>query len=254
VLSPPTKQPLTLYWQAAETITQDYEVSLRLVDETGTEARRWSGPPTRGLAPTSTWQAGDILRDPWLLDLGGDAAKPLAPGRYQLTVALTSEAGPSLSLGEVEVIDRRRLFTLPDTAKPVVARFAEAITLVGYELSEAPLTGGARFILTLYWQTNQPIAQDYTVFSQILGPDGTVVGQHDGPPAEGLLPTTIWEAEEIIPDRHQIEVPLRQSGEYRLIVGLYDSTSGERLSLVGGSEQPGSDFVQLHTFNLKASR
>jgi hypothetical protein len=68
------------------------------------------------------------------------------------------------------------------------------------------------------------------------------------------LPTTIWEAEEIIPDRHQIEVPLRQSGEYRLIVGLYDSTSGERLSLVGGSEQPGSDFVQLHTFNLKASR
>ncbi|MBN1995501.1 MAG: glycosyltransferase family 39 protein [Anaerolineae bacterium] len=259
ILTPQTPQPLTLYWQAGENITADYGLLFRLVDAAGNEVASWSGRPARGLYPTSRWQPGELVRDPWLLNLAeAQQTRPVSPGYYHLQLVLFAEpSGPATGevlLGRVEVLDRRRLYTLPPVEHPLEVRLGEAIFLLGYDLTQVPLTGGARSTLTLYWQAVQPVSLDYTVFAQMLDPTGQVVGQHDGLPAAGTLPTTAWEVGEIIPDRHQFDFALTQSGLYRLIVGMYNPQTGKRLPVTDPQGQAAGDFWTLYTFEAGAAK
>ena len=77
-----------------------------------------------------------------------------------------------------------------------------------------------------------------------------VLGQHDGVPANGKLPTTTWQVDEIVTDRHQFDFPTAQKGEYRLIVGLYDPLTGGRLPITDSAGVPVGDFLPLHTFKI----
>jgi len=45
--------------------------------------------PVEGLAPTTTWQPGTLIRDPFRLDIPGETP----PGDYRLLVGLYDEAG-----------------------------------------------------------------------------------------------------------------------------------------------------------------
>jgi hypothetical protein len=255
LLNPPTPARLTLYWRAETDITTDYQLRLALIDQNGQPAGLWSGPPARGIYPTTGWPAGALVRDPWRLEPAG-LAPAIAPGDYTLTLTLveTATAQPlgQVTLTELEVIERRRLFSRPPLETRLDARFGQAITLLGYNLKQAPLTGGARFEVELFWQTHQPLSTNYTVFVQMLGPDGTVLGQHDGMPVGGTVPTSAWAVAEIISDRHRLEFPTGQPGSYRLIVGLYEATSEARLPLAGPAPAPAADFLEIYTFTVAA--
>jgi len=88
----------------------------------------------------------------------------------------------------------------------------------------------------------QPDDREYHVFVQLLdGPD--LLTQNDGPPANGLYPTTWWRSGEVVLDPHLLEAPTRalSPSGWRVIVGLYEYASGERLRLRDGS----GDFVAL---------
>ncbi len=255
VLTPQTPQPLTLFWQANGPVTTDYTVNLRLLDAAGRETARWQGRPARGGQPATGWQPGQIIRDPWLLDLKqANPVQPVQPGRQTLTVSLLNNATghetAPVKLGQVEVADRLRRFEAPPLENPVNTRLGDGISLLGYNLEQAPITGGARFTLNLFWQAQQPISTTYTVFVQMLGPDGTVVGQHDGLPADGLLPTTAWETGEVVPDRHLIDFLTAANGDYRLIAGLYNPATGQRLPVVNATGQPAGDFIPLYTLTV----
>ncbi len=252
ILTPQTPQTVSLYWRANENVTEDYTLALSLIDTKGREVAYWLGPPVRGLYPSSNWQQGELIRDPWTLDLTTTRRNtdPISLGRYTLRLTLFAEAGQAINqvlLGETEVLDRRRLFDPPPIAYPLKAQLGQAISLLGYNLTQAPLTGGARLTLKLYWQATQPIPLDYTVFTQVLDASGAVIGQHDGLPAEGTLPTTTWEVGEIIPDRHQIDFPITPNGHYRLIVGMYDPRTGARLPITNAEGDAMGDFVLLYT-------
>lgn len=240
-----------LVWQAQAKIDQDFATGLQLLDNNHREVAYWLGRPVKSGYRTDQWQAGEIVKDPWDLDIPPE----IAPDEYTLRLTLydsaNSEAVGEIDLGPVTVTDRRRIYELPALQQRLDARLGKAISLKGYDLFQEPLTGGARFVLKLYWQADQPIAQDYTVFTQVLGPDGTVVGQHDGRPAGDTLPTPMWDVGEIIPDRHLIDFPTLQSGTYRLIVGMYDSTSGTRLPIQDLTGAPLGDYIQLDTVNVE---
>ena len=75
---------LTLFWQAETTITRDYVMALQLLDAGGQEANYWLGRPVMSGYPTTEWLAGEIVRDPWRLDL---PAK-LPSGNYTLQLTL----------------------------------------------------------------------------------------------------------------------------------------------------------------------
>ena len=75
------------------------------------------------------------------------------------------------------------------------------------------------------WQADQPPTRDYTLFFQLLDPQGALVWQQDQQPQHGFAPTSSWQAAQ--PVRNFIVLPLAALPEhtsvadYRIIAGLY---------------------------------
>lgn len=123
--------------------------------------------------------------------------------------------------------------------EPLVVRFGENIRLVGFGLAAKTVTPGDILQVALQWQAETPPAENYSVFLQLLDPSNQLVGQRDAPPS---VPTTAWPAAEPVRDAHGIYVePGTPPGRYRLIAGLYNSQTGQRLPVEDGA----ADFVTL---------
>jgi hypothetical protein len=91
--------------------------------------------------------------------------------------------------------------------------------------------------VALRWKPLQPITVNYSVFVHLIDANGSLVGQHDGQPAAGYLPTSSWQSGMMIEDRHSILLPAElPPGDYTLVVGLYDPNTGERLRDASGAD------------------
>jgi hypothetical protein len=75
---------LTLYWECRVPLGADYQVFVHVLDEEGQIVAQQDRPPYFGMAPTSLWQAGDVIRDPFRIDLSPD----LPPGTYTVSAGL----------------------------------------------------------------------------------------------------------------------------------------------------------------------
>jgi len=97
--------------------------------------------------------------------------------------------------------------------------------------------------LVLYWQAQAPLETSYTVFAQLLGPAGNVRAQVDSVPQGGGYPTRWWLPGEVVVDALTLTLPPDAPGDasYRLVVGLYDPATGDRLVVTN----TGDDFVEL---------
>lgn len=232
LLSRPTW--LTLYWQADSAPGQDYAVALQLLQPDGREVHYWLGRPVFSGYPTTQWTAGELVRDPWRLELPAQ----VVPGQYTLQLSLfeaqTQTKVARTVVGSVSVAKRRQQFTVPTMPTPMNVTLGDQIKLLGYDLSTEPLTGGGRLRLTLYWQAVKTASASYTAFVHLMAPNGQLVAQHDGEPAEGEIPTSDWAVGEVITDRHLVEFASLPAGEYRLEVGMYDTATGQRLSVSSG--------------------
>ncbi len=72
---------------------------------------------------------------------------------------------------------------------------------------------------------------DWHVFVHVLNPDGTLAAQHDSPPLLGLYPFWQWSKGDRVEDVHPIDVSqLPRDQQYTIAAGLYDPTTGERLT------------------------
>jgi hypothetical protein len=144
----------------------------------------------------------------------------------------------------VRLEGRARSFDLPPVETSVGATFGDGIELVGFNSqsltsnlqSPAPnLRPGDEVATTLVWRALAPLAADYTVTVQLVGPDGRVYGQHDAPPLAGAAPTSTWTPGEGLADTYRLKVAAdAPAGEYRLIVGVYFPATGERLPVRDG--------------------
>jgi hypothetical protein len=113
----------------------------------------------------------------------------------------------------------------------------DTIHLTGFEIG--PLTP-ERLDFTLAWQSSQTPQRDYTVFAQLLDLDQNLIVSFDRPPLDGAYPTSTWLPGQTIIDPRYLPLGDVAPGQYRLIVGLYDPVTQERL--IG---EDGSDFVEL---------
>jgi hypothetical protein len=75
---------VVLYWQALQSDLPDYEVQLRLLDESGQIIKTVDSRPRVGQSPTTTWQAGQVVVDSHELPLRSS----LSPGTYYVQVSL----------------------------------------------------------------------------------------------------------------------------------------------------------------------
>ncbi len=125
------------------------------------------------------------------------------------------------------------------------ARIGDSIELIGYDVESKEQRA---LDVTLYWRATAPTGEDYTVFVQLLTPDGGLVAQHDGRPLYGYLPTSDWSPGDIVPDRHRLPLPADlPPGRYQLIAGMYALETLERLPVYpgDGTDAPGGDSVAL---------
>jgi hypothetical protein len=84
--------------------------------------------------------------------------------------------------------------------------------------------------LFLIWRPHVPLPQDYKVFVHLVDENERPLAQWDGFPCHNLGRTSQWTAGASIADHVVMAIPGDlPPGSYRLLVGLYDGTSGERL-------------------------
>jgi 4-amino-4-deoxy-L-arabinose transferase-like glycosyltransferase len=131
------------------------------------------------------------------------------------------------------------------------AASGERIQLVGYSLPPGPWRRCDIVPLTLFWQRQAPLGEDYQVFVHLLDEHGQLVTQSDSAPAGGSRPTSSWGEGEVIVDRHGVLLGDELApGTYELRVGMYLPTTGERLPVQDAAGKPLGDSLSLGTVEV----
>jgi len=246
-LRPGDQLEVSLAWRAGEEPRTAYTVFLHLFGPDGERVAQVDERLLGGYYQPTVWPTDELVIDRHLLDL----PEHLVPGRYRLEMGLyrpeNQEIVPPLELeNDRVVLDYLATEGLlpPVPEEPAEVNFGDQIELVGY--TRDCMTPACT--VTLYWRAQDTPDADYTVFVHLVGEDGQIASQHDGRPVGGLYPTTMWKAGEVVEDRHPLSLPTDiPSGDYRLLVGLYQPEMGERLPVVGPDGQELGDSAELVT-------
>lgn len=140
--------------------------------------------------------------------------------------------------------------TVPATAQPINVTFEGTVSLLAYDQPRTTARPGDTIPLTLYWQAHQPLSDDYTVFIHLVDSYGLIVAQRDVWPGPGVYPTSQWTPGQIIADTYAIPVERTAyaPADVHVVVGLYDHTTGQRLttSQANDSAQFGALRLESH--------
>ena len=225
---------VTLAWRAAQP-EPGATPRLSWVDEAG----QWVG--TSGPAEP----AGE--RDARQFQVQHAIDAPATPGTYGLAVGWAGAANAALParchwlaapagacvLGAVDVI-----------AAEGLANYANLVLLASAEVGQTSAQAGDVIGATFRWRALKSIEQDYTIFVQLLGPDGRLHGQVDAWPVQGTLPTSQWAPGDEVVDRHAVRLDAdAPSGRYQVHAGWYLLETMERLQIVGGRGHPVGDSL-----------
>ncbi|GIK43511.1 MAG: hypothetical protein BroJett011_73440 [Chloroflexota bacterium] len=268
-LQPSSLLPITLRWQARRWMADPLIVSLKLLDKDfGVGGERQATLGDR--YPNVLWVPGEVIEETYPLRLNPDAP----PGLYRLEISLLRQDKTlpngyqyiPLTAAETDIGHNLypATFRLLDPADgtpppyPFSAQLGDSVQLTGFDLqpqskieNPRPSDRQSKILLALYWQSTAKITSNYTAFTQLVGPDGQVWAQWDNPPQAGRYPTTAWADQDSVVDRYTLA--LRDgapNGEYRLLVGMYDPATGQRLpAFVNGQPQP-DNAVVLTTLSL----
>ena len=123
--------------------------------------------------------------------------------------------------------------------------YGDALRLQSVRLDTAAAQYGRALGIELAWEAQSDLEQYYAEYVHLLDALGRRWGQGDRwMTDETLSPTVTWQQGQHVSDLLALELlPGIPPGEYRLVLGVYDRVSGERLTAVGGDgealgEQP----------------
>jgi hypothetical protein len=253
---------ITTYWQALRTTDRNYIGSFHLLDNNLTMWSQADHPLGSGY-PNILWAPGEIVEDVHYLPIHDYVAAgqyrlklsiyDLDEGRFDFlpfTTPVTSNPTPDLYLGRVRVLDPAH--ATPPT-HPLQVELNGEIELVGYDLDQMDLAEAHKLQVALHWQALEPPSLDYTVFTQLIGPDNLVWAQQDNQPQGGSYPTRQWTPAEKVVDRYVLQLKEgAPAGQYRLLVGMYDLNTGQRLPAINaeGQRLP-NDAIELATLTIE---
>jgi len=137
-------------------------------------------------------------------------------------------------LTAAEVADR--------VSQPADIRFGERIRLLGYRVEAEEVRPGDTFWVTLCWQAEGPVAENYFVSLSLLTADGLTAARKVTHPGLGTFPTSLWTPGVAFCDRYPLTVrdtvPTAASGV--LAAGL--TTFTERLPVYNRDWRLGDTF------------
>lgn len=145
----------------------------------------------------------------------------------------------------------------PPLSRPDVTlnvHFADSIVLRGVSLSAERAVPGESLSVRLDWEIGDALAgpHPYKVFLHLTDPARAdvaegVLSQVDGAPRSGTYPFWVWAAGEQVDDTVTIDIPNEiPSGDYLLLLGIYDADTGARLPVTDGDDF-GASRVALGT-------
>ncbi len=244
---------VTLYWLADETPAIDLSARLALIAADGSVAAAFDLPPTSASHPTTAWQAGDFWRGQHAFRLparlqDGDYTWLLTLLPISQSTNLPPTNLPTTNLPTtIHITAPPHTFTAPSSQHIVGVTLGGLATLVGFDLSAEEIEPGDTLTVTLVWRAEAETTTGYRVFLHLIGPDGRLVAQSDGEPANWTRPTTGWLPGEYIADERVLTIPPdAPPGSYTLFTGLY-IPDGVRLKAADGS-----DAITLITLSAEA--
>lgn len=256
-IMPGESLPVTINWQALQSMPADFIMFTRLRDQQG---QIWAGYDRKPRENYSTllWIAGEVVGDSFTLPI-----KPDTPaGLYYLDIGfyvVVGQAPVSLPLvqnGQMSQVTNVTLGPIKvghltgglksEAGQPqhkLDQPFGNNLTLLGYTLVDSrgelnkdkeSASGSQNLRLTLYWRCEIPPSQDYTTFVHIRNKANEIVAQKDQPPLNGAYPTSVWDPGEIVADEITLPLPaVPPAGTYQVVVGMYDGQTGQRLTVPG---------------------
>ncbi len=133
---------------------------------------------------------------------------------------------------------------LASPAHPLQANLNGQIILRGYTLTPEPPLPGQALRLTLFWQALAAMKADYTVFLHLRNDANQTVAQIDFTPARS---TSSWWVGDAPADAKELALPPDlPPGRYRLLAGLYNPHTLERLAVQ--NDLTGENAVELTQF------
>ena len=194
-----------------------------------------STPPGPSWYPSSSWTPGRVIRVQPQFQMPGD----ISPGLYNISLKVNTlnsgDGETTIPIGTVQVEDRARVFDIPDIGVAMDTTCADGIRLARFDIPDVAAPG-SQIPLSLIWQAAGETTRNWKVFVHLLDVEGVVRSQSDAYPLNGLALTRSWMRDEIIIDVHHLDIPANlPEGNYSILVGLYEESSGERL-VCGDSE------------------
>ena len=239
-------------WQVEESSVSDtslragqlvlVRIRLRAGDDVGTkslslQAVRLDGafasPVASRTVYTHLWRPGETA---WVT-VPLIAASDLGPGGYDL-VARWEGSDVAATVGRVKA------------PLPPVTPTGEWAPLSGGTSAQVwaePLRWcrGDALTVPLAWQAGGPIVPDQTAFVHVRDAQGGIVAQADGQPVNGLYPTGLWSAGDVIADVRTLPADKQPAnGTYDLVIGLYDS-AGARFPIDDGPRRTPDGGLRL---------
>lgn len=245
---------LVLFWQPMTILSQDAAVRLQLTGAAGEIIVSQTKPVVFGLYPMEQWKAGYPVRDPQRIIIppetpAGDYTIRIGLSREETGQPLTHRAtGQDLAdLRQIAVSGgRAHDFTSPQVPNTLKAIWGDSIQLLGYGPLADSYAPGETLSLPLYWKALAPMNTSYTVFVHLLDEQQRIRGQVDSVPGAGTLPTTSWVPDEYLQDNYSFSIQEdAPAGTYHLEIGVYDATSGDRLSVQLEGKPDSADHVLI---------
>ncbi len=112
---------------------------------------------------------------------------------------------------------------IPASQRAIDARFDGGMRVVGVDFpAGAAAVPGSTLPVTLYFTTDAPIAEDYTLFLHLAGEDDKLLYQFDGVAQAGRHPTRQWVPGAVFADHYDIPIPAAASPQLAaLSLGFY---------------------------------
>jgi hypothetical protein len=245
--APPTSRvPLTLYWQALAPLP-DLEIGTRLW--AGEEETAWTWEaPANGEYPSSSWVPGQIVVTHHRVQM------PAKTGRVRIEVAVREEGQDQRTpfyahwlapKTDVLVLPPLTVVGRPPAA-PGTSNYADRILLLQAEVGTDTLRPGEALELQVRWECLQAMESDYTLFVQLLGPEGKLRGQVDVWPKDGTHPTSAWREGEAFQDRYTVYADAdAPPGRYQVAIGWYLLETMQRLPVLDAEGRAVDDKVLL---------
>ena len=130
---------------------------------------------------------------------------------------------------------------------PSQINLGDEVLLLGYDISSESVMPGDALALTLYWEAQRRLQENYSVFVHLDDLRANYISWALSEKMNPMnTPTSTWTPGFYAPDRHMLDISQETPpGLYVLRAGLYRRDSGERLAVLDGEGNVVSDSLEL---------